>query len=50
MLFLVSQWERLDALGATPETTLEELRLEVATLSEELEKLKEIDLGRRLPD
>lgn len=50
ILFLISQWDRQTAIASNREQLLEELQAEVSELSEELDKLKEIDLGRRLPN
>lgn len=50
ILFLLSQWERLNASGADLAQTLSQLDDEVASLRQELDRLKQIDLGRRLPD
>jgi hypothetical protein len=50
ILFLLAQWERLSAIGADHEARLTALGTEVRALRGELDRLKEIDLGRRLPD
>jgi Tetratricopeptide repeat len=50
MLFLLSQWQRLSATGANLAETLSELTSQVQVLQQELDRLKQIDLGRRLPD
>jgi hypothetical protein len=50
ILFLLSQWERLGADTGEQQAELETLRGEIASLTRELERLKALDLGRRLPD
>lgn len=50
VLFLLSQWERLSVTGADLAGTLTELTGQIQVLQQELNRLKQIDLGRQLPD
>jgi hypothetical protein len=50
ILFLLSEWERLNSIGAEQDSTVAELGRQISALRQELDRLKEIDLGRRLPD
>lgn len=50
ILFLLSERERLIGLGAEMDEEIRALDSEVGVLSQELKRLKEIDLGRQLPD
>jgi hypothetical protein len=50
ILFLISQWQRLGADTAEQESRLQALGAEIESLADELDRLRELDLGRRLPD
>jgi uncharacterized small protein (DUF1192 family) len=50
VLFLLSQWERLSSTGDELAENVGELTARVAALQQELDRLKEIDLGRQVPN